>query len=178
MRATLLAAAGATLLATVGCIVVQEAPPVPLPPPPPAPAGDVVTYDYTQTLKKDISEDQRIESVIQSHGDRLEAEEHQRVAQDGALAQNRTRFRTVERRTAPRRVVRRYTTRHYHAPHYYTPRYRTYYAPRHYRSPGIGNTVLFGTLGGIIGHQSGHRDEGILIGAGYGLFRDLLGWGW
>ena len=56
----------------------------------------------------------------------------------------------------------------------------TYFYDGYYHHPhrplGIGNTLLFGTLGGVIGHQSGHRDEGILLGAGYGLFRDLFEW--
>jgi hypothetical protein len=45
-----------------------------------------------------------------------------------------------------------------------------YYFPWH--------TVLGGTIGGVIGHQSGHRDEGILIGASIGLLNDCLRWRW
>lgn len=48
----------------------------------------------------------------------------------------------------------------------------TYEERRHQRF-GLFNTVVFGTLGGIIGHQSGHRDEGIAIGAAYGLLHDI-----
>ncbi|MCA8960399.1 MAG: hypothetical protein KDC38_07795 [Planctomycetes bacterium] len=59
----------------------------------------------------------------------------------------------------------------------YPPYYRGRYAPhyRHYRHGyPLPHTVVFGTLGGIIGHQSGHRDEGILIGAGIGLLHDIF----
>ena len=36
------------------------------------------------------------------------------------------------------------------------------------------NEIVFGTLGGIIGHQTGHRDAGIAIGLTYGLLHDLV----
>jgi hypothetical protein len=38
------------------------------------------------------------------------------------------------------------------------------------------NTLFFGTLGGIIGHQCDDTEEGVLIGAGYGLLLDLMRW--
>lgn len=38
------------------------------------------------------------------------------------------------------------------------------------------NTLLFGTLGAVIGHQSDHRDEGLLIGGTYGLLLDMMDW--
>ncbi|MGH7143546.1 MAG: hypothetical protein ACREJ2_05350 [Planctomycetota bacterium] len=44
---------------------------------------------------------------------------------------------------------------------------------RRQRRLGLYNVVVFGALGGIIGHQVGHRDEGIAIGASYGLLHDL-----
>lgn len=47
------------------------------------------------------------------------------------------------------------------------------YEQRRSQRVGLFNTVVFGTLGGIIGHQSGHRDEGIAIGAAYGLLHDI-----
>jgi hypothetical protein len=37
------------------------------------------------------------------------------------------------------------------------------------------NTLLYGGLGAVIGHQSGHRDRGLAIGAGVGLLFDTLG---
>ena len=120
-------------------------------------------YDYRHRNLKDIDEDERIEQVIQSHGNELEAAKERREA------------RKVWPR--PTRLVRH--VRHY-PPRYHGPHRRTYYSDRYYHHPhrplGIGNTLLFGTLGGVIGHQSGHRDEGILLGAGYGLFRDLFEW--
>ncbi|MCA8964540.1 MAG: glycine zipper family protein [Planctomycetes bacterium] len=38
------------------------------------------------------------------------------------------------------------------------------------------NTAVGAGLGAIIGHQSGHRDEGAAIGAGIGLLFDLARW--
>jgi hypothetical protein len=38
------------------------------------------------------------------------------------------------------------------------------------------NTVTYGGLGAIIGHQSGHRDRGLAVGAGIGLLFDMLRW--
>ena len=43
------------------------------------------------------------------------------------------------------------------------------------RNIQLGFFVLLG-LGAIIGHQSGHRDEGAAIGAGIGLLFDLARW--
>ena len=80
-------------------------------------------------------------------------------------------------RCADRRVVPRHYAPRYYQPHYYQPRYHQprYHFPRHRaRRFPLGGTLLLGTLGGVIGHQSGHRDEGILIGAGVGLLHDLF----
>lgn len=161
---TLLLCGGAALFAitNAGCIAVVDRgwDPEPIP----APPSRALVYDYRHRNLKDIDEDERIEHVIQSHGNELEAAEKRRQA----------------RKVWPRRthVVRH--VRHYR-PRYYGPGPRTYYYYDGYyhhrhRPLGIGSTLLFGTLGGVIGHQSGHRDEGILIGAGYGLFRDLFQW--
>jgi hypothetical protein len=48
-------------------------------------------------------------------------------------------------------------------------------ARRWYPMP-IANTLFFGTLGGIIGHQSDHRDQGIFLGGTFGLMQDLMRW--
>ncbi len=53
---------------------------------------------------------------------------------------------------------------------------RTVVVTRRWQPMPIGNTLFFGTLGGIIGHQSDHRDKGILLGAGTGLILDLIRW--
>lgn len=47
---------------------------------------------------------------------------------------------------------------------------------RRYDPFPFANTLIFGTLGGIIGHQSDDTEEGVLIGAGYGLLLDLMRW--
>jgi hypothetical protein len=79
----------------------------------------------------------------------------------------------------PRRLARRYT-RYWHVPGWVEHHRCSEWCDhrRHYHEHGIslGNTLLYGTLGGIIGHQSGHRDEGILWGLGIGLLQDLWGW--
>ncbi|MCA8969517.1 MAG: hypothetical protein KDC95_07025 [Planctomycetes bacterium] len=53
-----------------------------------------------------------------------------------------------------------------------------YYGPRRYRSPMPWNTLFYGGLGAIIGHQYGRRDRGLAIGAGFGLLQDALRWRW
>lgn len=40
------------------------------------------------------------------------------------------------------------------------------------------NTLLFGGLGAVIGHQYGRRDRGLAIGAGYGPLNDVFFWNW
>ena len=57
---------------------------------------------------------------------------------------------------------------------------QTYYPYAHHeRRPGSyvpWNTMLYGGLGAVIGHQSGHKGGGFAIGAGVGLLHDLLRW--
>ncbi|MCA8942860.1 MAG: hypothetical protein KDB80_09905 [Planctomycetes bacterium] len=56
----------------------------------------------------------------------------------------------------------------------YSYRYpRTYYDPYAGHRLTLDNTLLGAGLGAIIGHQSGHRDRGAAIGAGFGLLLDL-----
>lgn len=67
------------------------------------------------------------------------------------------------------------------APSYTPTYYQTYeplpvnctYQQRQNHRLSLFNTVVFGTIGGIIGHQSKHTGEGIAIGATYGLLHDL-----
>ena len=40
------------------------------------------------------------------------------------------------------------------------------------------STLFYGGLGAVIGHQYGHRDRGLAIGAGFGLLQDSLRWRW
>lgn len=50
------------------------------------------------------------------------------------------------------------------------------YGRDRYRARFPWNTALGAGLGAVIGHQSGHRDEGAAIGAGLGLLFDLTRW--
>ena len=83
MRAILLAILLVALPASVGCVVmtVHE----PLIPAPPEGDASARTFEYTQTLKGDITEAERIEAVIQTYGDRLEADEQNRSTQTQKL---------------------------------------------------------------------------------------------
>jgi len=49
---------------------------------------------------------------------------------------------------------------------------------RHARSTFPLNTALGAGVGAVIGHQSRHRNEGALIGAGLGLLLDFGHWCW
>lgn len=46
------------------------------------------------------------------------------------------------------------------------------------RTPIPWNTLFYGGLGAVIGHQYGRRDRGLAIGAGFGLLNDMLRWRW
>ena len=96
---------------------------------------------------------------IQQHDEelrRLELEaEAQRAAAERAAA---------ERRVAYRRYGRYGRTR------YGDYRRRQSFVPL--------NTLFYGGLGAIIGNQSGHRDRGLAIGAGFGLLQDVLNMRW
>ena len=153
-------------------------------------------YDYQHRSLKDITEEQRIDFIINNYGDELQ----QDYEGGAATSPQKSWPKPVTPVTSLQgiRVPQYYDVRPYRVrirssyspyscrvitrPSCAIPRYR-HFRHRHYRcgdrftrteSFGIGNTLLFGTLGGVIGHQSGRRDEGILIGAGYGLLRDLL----
>lgn len=52
------------------------------------------------------------------------------------------------------------------------------YARRDDRSAMPWNTLFYGGLGAVIGHQYGKRDRGLAIGAGFGLLQDALRWRW
>lgn len=52
----------------------------------------------------------------------------------------------------------------------------TYVDERRYEPFPFANTLVLGTLGGVIGHQSDDTEEGILIGAGTGLLLDMMRW--
>lgn len=51
-------------------------------------------------------------------------------------------------------------------------------ARRQQSSPFPINTLFYGGLGAVIGHQYGRRDRGLAIGAGLGLLHDVLRWRW
>lgn len=64
----------------------------------------------------------------------------------------------------------------------WTPR-NGFYGPQYTYLPYVSSSVLLGAgIGAIIGHQSGHRTEGALVGAAAGLLLDWWsyggGWGW
>ncbi len=89
------------------------------------------------------------------------------VRREDAAREQRSREIELER---ARIEAQRQTSRGYgYAPH---RRYRGY-GPAHYIP---WNTLAYGGIGAIIGHQSGHRDRGFAIGASIGLLQDLLRW--
>ncbi|HMQ21551.1 MAG TPA: hypothetical protein PKE00_03625 [Planctomycetota bacterium] len=51
-------------------------------------------------------------------------------------------------------------------------------ARRPQSSPFPINTLFYGGLGAVIGHQYGRRDRGLAIGAGLGLLHDVLRFRW
>ncbi|MEM7164937.1 MAG: hypothetical protein AAF581_05695 [Planctomycetota bacterium] len=133
---------------------------------PPRPAPLAQKHDYQHRVLQETTEEARVEQILQLYGEKLAAQRAPRPKAPDLQA--------WERLPEPRR--HRHPGRRYHYshraalyPHYYHG--HRYHHRDHF---SLGNTLFFGTLGGIIGHQSDHRDEGILIGAGYGLLRDLL----
>lgn len=98
--------------------------------------------------------------------DAIEAEIRRRDAErERRAAQEAQRQATEHTR---RQIVRSYES---------YPRYRHAYG----RGPADyipWNTAIYGGLGAVIGHQSGHRDEGFAIGASLGLMQDLMRWRW
>ncbi len=55
--------------------------------------------------------------------------------------------------------------------------YEGMYGPRFVYLPYVSNNVLLGAgVGAIIGHQSGHRTQGALIGAAAGVVLDSMNW--
>lgn len=114
-------------------------------------------------------------------------------AQPGAIDEDATREfleEQIERREAegpiteppPPETVYVEVPRHYdHYRYRYPGSYygygygypNTYYRRHRGREFSLGNTLFGAGLGAIIGHQSGHRDRGAAIGAGFGLLMDL-----
>lgn len=127
---------------------------------PEAPAAEGPAVDGTSDAATDrwLSEQigTRIEEERQEQQARTNAEAYRR-----AERQSRQRERVIERRTV------------YESPYYERPYYDDGDV---YRRHSYGffpwNTLFFGGLGAVIGHQSGHRDRGLAIGAGVGLLLD------
>lgn len=185
--------AGALVAGSIGCggSASVRAPQDELQPLPPTPPPVEKTYDYTQRPLKVMTEEQRaeyIEAYDLSDGGLLDAEngptpparpgpefDHSLWAEDATRYQEFVGRRVTSDPRCWTAIGPAYTPFFDVAP-YYDRTYDTYYGYPPRRPLTIRNTVLFGTLGGIIGHQYDERDEGILIGAGYGLLLDLMRW--
>ncbi|MCB9890610.1 MAG: hypothetical protein H6832_08680 [Planctomycetes bacterium] len=91
----------------------------------------------------------------------------------------RQREADIEIARAYAEAARTSSVRYYGSGYYDSGYYDSrYYGPRRYRNPVPWNTLFYGGLGAIIGHQYGHRDRGLAIGAGFGLLQDALRWRW
>ena len=142
---------------------------------PPAPPRVI---DYKHRMLKEISEEERIEKIKQAYGGRFEkeSEEPTQAEKQHSMAQTlamQDRGWPVDDWDVPQDTN---STVH---PHRYHAGWEQRWNRRYYYNSDpwpIGNTLFFGTLGGVLGHQSGHRNEGILIGAAYGFLHDLLSW--
>ncbi len=156
---------------------------------PPRPAPPEPTYDYTQEELKQIGEQERRERLGFARGAEPAQEESNR-APTGRLRPVGDEPAAAEAPPRRTRIVREVQVEEqccdgyphcYHVygrydyPHGYGYRRHSDCGPGW---DGIGNMILYGTIGGIIGHQTGDRDEGILIGAGFGLLKDLFDCGW
>ncbi len=150
-----------------------------------------LSYDYTQRPLAEMTEDARAQ-YIKEHlstpstiatpqgsvtppaspfGDAFQHSPHaagnsQRVIERGLLPDERI-WTTIGPGYSPFLEI----------PPSYHPNYDCYVVRSpHERHSFPTNTLLFGTLGGIIGHQSDQRDAGILIGGTYGVLLDLMRW--
>lgn len=137
-------------------------------------------YDYSPRVLKDSTESERAQHIEELYGEKLAARNAPRppapAPEAWELPPEPRKARRVHRPTWHRSYRYDHAPyRHYRYDSYRNRHYRHHYRGRYHSGLPIGNTVLYGTLGGIIGHQSDHRDEGILIGAGYGLLLDLFG---
>ena len=105
--------------------------------------------------------------------DRFLREEMLRQEEQARWAE-RQRAEAAQR--AQPQVVERtvYVDRYY--PYYDGPYERRYDRRSYSTFPAA--TILGGTVGGIIGHQSHHTGRGIAIGSGVGLLVDVLGSRW
>ncbi|MEE8142827.1 MAG: hypothetical protein V3T77_06985 [Planctomycetota bacterium] len=149
----------------------------PVPRRPPAPPQ---TIEYKHRMLKEISEQQRAEKILQAYADRFRKPAETKAATENQSSvarslQRQERGWPVDNWDLAYEPRYRYHRTHYQHSDGWQRRWQRRYYHSYDRFP-LGNTLLYGTLGGILGHQSGHRDRGIWIGAGYGLLRDLLRW--
>ena len=186
--ATPLVAAAALFLA--GCAATPAPPPEPepsltaLPPTPPLTVqGDAI--DYTQRPLAEMSEEDRAAYIEENYpATSMRVVPPQDPFGDDYRHSIAAAPRVGSRTIIERRVVEDprcwtvigpdYSPYRERPPRYHRSTHRYVDRQPHYAFPA--NTVLYGTLGGIIGHQSDHRDEGILIGGTYGLLLDMMRW--
>ena len=182
-----------TLLLLAGCAQTMEAPPeladrdfVPLPEIPPSAANAEETFDYEQRELATMTEDDRAEYIAEKYAPKELAsamppldvfgDEVTHGLPSGSAPHHQT---LIERRVLPDRrcwtVIGPGYSPYAEAPPRYHRSYNRYVGvgPRH-TFPA--NTLFYGALGGVIGHQSRDRDKGILIGGTYGLLLDLMRW--
>ncbi len=160
------------LALTGGCAAANPPAHLATPPRPPAPPRVI---EYEHRMLKEISEEQRIEKIIEAYGELLQ-EEHQARTLAAKPMPDRTKPELQsDWLVDPWEMADTRVLHHRHHDYHWQRRWQQRYY-NSYEPFSVGNTLLFGTLGGILGHQSGHRDEGILIGAAYGFLRDLLSW--
>ncbi|HTL51946.1 MAG TPA: hypothetical protein VL860_05140 [Planctomycetota bacterium] len=143
------------------------------------PAIFKTAYDPPPTVKAE-PETEAMQKVSEDTRRQYFKAEIERAAREDAYY--RERREQSAREEAPPAVVYtyRYIPQNTCAPDY-TPTYvpavalaaDCTYEQRHNHRLSLFNTVVFGTIGGIIGHQSHHTGEGIAIGATYGLLHDL-----
>ncbi|MFN0059375.1 MAG: hypothetical protein ACKVX7_13045 [Planctomycetota bacterium] len=156
-------------LALAGCAG-PLGPRQPVAPPRPAPAPK--TIDYRQEALKDIDATTSIEKILELYPP--PPPPAARPAEPVATYDARATVSEDARRNHPRAWRHEDYCDNEWCDHYGHHRGHN----RHHRDGiNLGRTLLYGTVGGIIGHQSGHRDEGILWGVGLGLLEDVLG-GW
>jgi len=192
-RRAAIALAGALFLAACGCGSPPEssraAPadglaPLPQTPPPAAAGGE--TFDYTQRPIAEMSEDARAEYIERSF--RLPsgiADAERGPSPPGSPAgetyEHGYRIPGI-RGGLPLAARIEEDSRLWteigpgYSPYAMQTEGGTYVSKRRYDPFPFANTLIFGTLGGVIGHQSDDTEEGVLIGAGYGLLLDLMRW--
>ena len=174
-----------------GCGGTPAAPPEPEPTltrlPPLPPPGE--TFDYTQKALTEMTEDDRAAYIEEHYSQPIPDPVSRAPAPVDVFGDSYRHNVAAAPRVIHRSVVERrlynddrcwtvigpgYSPFAERAPSYHRNHHR--YVRHNSRYDFPANTLLYGTLGGIIGHQSKDRDKGILIGGTYGLLLDLMRW--